>query len=114
MKKDPSVFLHHIVESIQFIEQYTSGMIFTEFERNVEKQDSVMRRFEVIGEAVRNLPDDFRHKYSSKDINWKTIIGMRDEIIHHYFGIDLKVVWDTIEHDLPLLKRAVQRMLSNE
>ena len=109
MKKDPVVFLKHILESINLIETYLRGVTEENFHTSIEKQDLVVRRLEIIGEAVKNLPFDFRKKYP--EIPWKDMAGMRDIIIHQYFGINYYRVWDTVVNLLPLLKKQVEELL---
>jgi len=105
MDKNPLIFLDHILESIELIEQYTSGKIKGDFLNVVELQDKVVRRLEIIGEAVRNLSKTLKTDYP--DIPWKKIAGMRDVLIHEYFGIDLELTWRAIKSDIPKLKRKV-------
>ncbi|MCL5010514.1 MAG: DUF86 domain-containing protein [Patescibacteria group bacterium] len=109
MKKDPLVFLRHILESIVWIEKDTAGFSEQEFRRNVPIQDAVLRRLEIIGEAVRNLPEDFKDKHSS--ISWQDISDMRNQLIHHYFGVDLHTVWRVVQDDLPPFKRQIEKIL---
>jgi uncharacterized protein with HEPN domain len=80
MKKEPMIFLTHILESINLIEIYLRGVTEEYFYESIEKQDLVVRRLEIIGEAAKNLPDEFRKKHS--DIPWKRMAGIRDIIIH--------------------------------
>ena len=91
MKKDPAVFLEHILECIDLIEQYTKGRTKEEFFASKSFQDAVIRRIEIIGEAVKNIPKDIRKTYSQ--VPWKQIAAMRDIISHEYWGIDLKLTW---------------------
>ncbi|MEK7189067.1 MAG: HepT-like ribonuclease domain-containing protein, partial [Patescibacteria group bacterium] len=72
-------------------------------------QDSVVRRFEIIGEASNNLSEEIRQK--SPDVNWPDVIGMRNNLIHEYFGIDIETIWDTIKNDLPVFRKQVTRLL---
>ena len=94
MKKDTSVFLKHILESIEYIESYVKDWSEKDFLDSVEKQDAVIRRLEILGEAVKNLPEEFREEHS--DIEWNKAMATRNILVHHYFGIDLKIIWDTV------------------
>jgi len=103
MKKDVNVFLGHILEAIVDIESFIRNVKKETFLKNKEKQNAVVRSLEVIGEAVKNIPDDFRKK--NNNIPWKEIVGMRDKIMMNYFGIDLELIWKTIKRDIPELKK---------
>ena len=105
MKKDNVVFLKHILDAINLIE-------FQEFRNNHMLQDAVIRETEIIGEAAKNLSVDFKNKYS--DIPWRQIAGMRDKLIHGYFGVDLDAVWDTATIDVPSLKERLEEILKKE
>ena len=104
MKKDYRVFLLHIRDSIAAIREYTKDGNAA-FMADRKTQDAVIRQLEIIGEAVKGLPADFRTQH--KDIPWQNIAGMRDMLIHHYFGIDIKTVWGVVEHHLPALEAVV-------
>ena len=108
-KKDSSIFLYHILESIKDIESYSKGISKERFFENKQLQDAVVRRVEIIGEAVRNISDDVKKKYAT--VSWKEIAGTRDIFIHQYFGIDLEIVWSIVKKDLPELKRNVELIL---
>ncbi len=111
MKKDPKIFLEHIKESILLIEKYTKDVSQSEFIKNRPLQDAVIRRFEIIGEAVKNLPTPFRSKHP--EIPWKQIAGMRDILIHQYFDVDLNLAWQVVKHELPSIKQRLIKLLEN-
>lgn len=109
MEKDPRIYLEHILESIEQIEDYTHNLLEVEFMDSKEIQDAVFRRLEVIGEAVKNIPDDFRNSHS--EVPWRKIAGMRDNLIHEYFDVDLPLVWDTVKTSIPKLKEQIVSLL---
>jgi uncharacterized protein with HEPN domain len=109
MKKDDSVYLHHILAAIKRIETYSKGVSFQELLQTEILQDGVVRQLEIIGEAARNLSSDLIQKHP--EVPWAEIIGLRNRIAHAYYNIDLGVVWDIVQEDLPSLKRDVVRIL---
>lgn len=109
MKKDVNVFLGHILESIESIEAYVHGLEKDDFLNSEEKQDAVIRRIEIIGEATRNIPSSFRKQHAH--IPWKDIAGMRDKLAHDYFGVSLNVAWEVVKNDLPKLKRDIKKLV---
>ncbi len=108
MKKDPKIFIGHIIDSIADIEEYTEGQNLAKFSKTKIVQDAVIRKMEIIGEAVKNLPPSFRKKHPQ--IEWKNIAGMRDKLVHDYFGINIKVVWKTVKQDIPQLKKQISKL----
>lgn len=109
MKKDQKVFLRHIIESIEYIEENVGEATEEEFRRNVPMQDAAIRRLQVIGEAVKNLSHEYREEHG--EIEWRNASGMRDVIVHEYFSIDLKLVWNVIKNELPKFKQALEKLL---
>lgn len=109
MKKDDKVFLTHIYESILQIEKYVSNFSYEKFEKNIQLQDAVIRRLEVIGEATKNLTTEFRKKHSN--IPWKLMAGTRDVISHEYFGIDFIMIWNILKKELPGIKKQILKLL---
>lgn len=102
-------FLYDILESIKRIEDYTKNIDFEELLKNTMIQDAVVRNIEVIGEAVKNIPNEFKKRYDK--VEWRKIAGMRDKIIHFYFGISWEVVWKTIKEKLPLFKEEIKKII---
>jgi uncharacterized protein with HEPN domain len=102
MRKDPRIFIEHILECIKLIEGYLNGKTKDDFLKSTQLQDAVIRRIEIIGEAVRNIPSDLRVNYP--DVPWNEMVGMRDILIHKYFGIDLELTWEVAIRDIPALK----------
>jgi len=109
MTKDATIFLKHILDSINLIEKYTEGVTEKEFLQSVEKQDLVTRRLEIIGEATHNLPEEFRDGHP--EIAWNKAMATRNILIHHYFGIELDIIWDTVTKSLPIFKKQIQELL---
>ena len=110
MKKNPQVFLEHILESIGWIEQEIGDLTEDQFKQNVPSQDAVIRRLEIIGEAIKNLPDDF--KKTHPEVEWNKPMAMRNILIHNYFGVDLNIVWDTVTQLLPEFKKQIKNLLN--
>ena len=108
-KRDEILFLEEIYESIDLIGRYVSGLTEKEFEENIEKQDAVLRRIEIIGEAVKNLSNTTRTQYP--DIPWKEMAGMREVVIHQYFGVPLGMIWRVATSDLILLKEKMSTII---
>ena len=96
---DIGFYLLHIAESCEKIQLYLRDMEQSDFARNPMVQDAVLRNFEIIGEAAKHVPDDFRNRYP--DIKWRGMAGFRDVLIHEYFGIDLVNVWNISKKALP-------------
>ena len=109
MKRTVRIFILDIEECIEIIEEYMDDISETTFFGERRIQDAVLRRLEIIGEAVKNLPLEFREKYP--DIDWKKIAGLRDVLIHAYFGVNLERVWVIAKDDLPDLKKKIKKIL---
>ena len=103
MKKNHVFFIQHIIESIDLIEIYLKNQTEDTFKQSIQLQDSCIRRLEIMGEAVKNLPDSLRD--TAPKVPWKKIAGMRDILIHEYFGIDLDLTWRVLTKELPRVKK---------
>jgi len=112
MKRNIKLYLQDIWEGILAIEEYTQNLAEDEFYSNRQVQDAIIRRLEIIGEAVKNIDDDFRNKYPQ--IPWKKIAGMRDIIAHEYFGVKLERVWDVVRKDLLHIKQQMLLIMERE
>lgn len=109
MLRESKLYLDDILESIEKIEGYTRNMSYEEFKKTPVVVDAVLRNLEIIGEAVKRLPIDVKRKHS--EIEWKKVAGVRDILIHEYFGINLMIVWDIIVNKLPELKKSIKQIL---
>ena len=107
--KHNQVFLRHIFDEIMFLIKETEGITFEEFIKNEILKRACSRSLEIIGEAVKNLSPDFKKRY--KEIEWKKIAGLRDKMIHSYFGVNWDIVWDVIKNQIPKLKEQVENIL---
>ena len=102
MKTDQSAFLNHILDAITKIEKYIQDIDEESFMKNDLVQDGVIRQIEIIGEAVKRLPNDLKSQCPA--IPWQDIAGMCDKLIHDYFGVDIDTVWLTAKKDIPQFK----------
>lgn len=107
--RDISLYLKDIDNAVGKIEQFTKGLTFRSFAKDEKTVDAVIRNLEVIGEAAKHIPAKLRSAH--RQIPWKSISGMRDTVVHEYFGVDLEIIWKTVRHDLPRLKRQMRKFL---
>ncbi|MDP3741800.1 MAG: DUF86 domain-containing protein [Candidatus Micrarchaeota archaeon] len=112
MNKNPSLYLGHILEAVKKISRYTSGIDEEEFLENELVKDGVTCNIQIIGEAIKNLPPEFKEKHP--EVPWKDIAGMRDRIVHFYFGIDYQIMWATVKEDIPELQQQIKKLLKGQ
>jgi len=110
MPRDSRVYLDDILEATRKITAYTGSHSKATFLEDEKTLDAVVRNLEVIGEAVKKLPEDLRVQHSA--VEWKKIAGLRDILIHEYFGLDSEIVWDIVQNKVPALDREVRMMLN--
>jgi uncharacterized protein with HEPN domain len=111
-KRGDTEFLSDIQEAIRRIGIYIKDTDYEHFLEDIKTQDAIVRNLEIIGEAAKNISDDFKDKHPL--ILWKDLAGVRDKLIHHYFGVNLEVVWYIIKEDLPPLKEEIRRILEQK
>jgi uncharacterized protein with HEPN domain len=109
--KDDSVFLKHILDEIDFLAESGVGIEFGDLIKNKEKQRAWLRSLEVIGEATKNLSIEFR--LTHPEIEWRKVAGLRDKLIHHYFGVKWEIVWDVVKNEIPEIGLKIEAMLQN-
>ncbi|HLC14908.1 MAG TPA: DUF86 domain-containing protein [Thermodesulfovibrionia bacterium] len=105
-------FLAHIREAMKRTASYTEQMTYEEFLEDIKTQDAVIRNIEIIGEAIKNLSEALRSRYT--EIPWKNMAGMRDKLIHHYFGVNFSIVWKVAKEELPKIINHIEKIIEIE
>ena len=107
--RNQEIYLKDIIEAMNKIEVFVEGITIDEFQKDDKTSSAVIRKFEIIGEATKNITNEIRTKYS--EIPWKEMAGLRDRLIHSYFGIDYNLVWTTIKDSIPKAKTLLKKIL---
>jgi uncharacterized protein with HEPN domain len=110
-KRDFGDYIQDIQDSIDDIESFTKDMNFRQFSKDKKTINAIVRCIEIVGEAAKKIPKRLRTEYP--DIPWKKMAGMRDKMIHEYFGIDLEILWKVTKDEMPALKKSIKNMLDN-
>ncbi|HLC19839.1 MAG TPA: DUF86 domain-containing protein [Candidatus Nanoarchaeia archaeon] len=105
------LYLKDILDAVNLIEKSIKGISQKKFDKDKDIQDATIRRITIIGEAAKNVPQPFRREYA--DVPWKDVAGMRDVLIHAYFGVKLDKVWNVVNNDLPQLKKQIQKIIES-
>ncbi len=108
----PIEYLRHISDEIHYLMQQSQGMTSAEFIKDETAKRAFVRCLEIIGEAAKKLPNDFKAEYPH--IDWRSMAGMRDRLIHDYFGVDYDIVWDVVIHKIPMLQKEVLEIIDKE
>lgn len=108
--RDYDLYLEDILDSIVNILKYTKNSSYNQFLKDRKTVDAVVRNFEIIGEATRQLPKELKEKH--QQIEWKSMIDFRNVVVHEYFAIDLEIMWDIIKTKLPELKLKIKKLLA--
>jgi len=103
--RNPLLYIYDIIDCIEKIEIYSKNLTLNEFQKTSETQDAILRRLEIIGEAVKKIPPEIKEK--QKEVPWKSIAGLRDVVIHEYFGVNMDRVWKLIHSDLKTFKTEI-------
>ena len=112
MSFEPRDYLRHILVEVEYLLDQSHGLTYESFAKDETLRRAFVRSLEIIGEAVKNLPQEFRISYP--EVEWSPIARMRDRLIHSYFGVDYQLVWDVVQVKLPGLKSSIQRIIDSQ
>lgn len=109
MKRDYKLLLQDIIKACEYIQEFVEDIDFDQFLNDEKTLSAVIQKFEIVGEAAKNVPEFIKEKYPN--VAWKDMAGMRDRLIHSYFGVDYLLVWDTIKSDIPKIISLISQIL---
>lgn len=112
MSRDYEIYLEDILGAIDRIQAYMQGITRTEFETDRMRFDAIIRNLEIIGEAVKQVPESLRDKYPS--VEWRKIAGLRDILIHRYFDVNIEIVWEVAQSNILVLKTQIEQMIEEQ
>lgn len=112
MTKDPKILLQHILESVENLQSYVAGVSEEQFLKDIEKQDAVEHRLQIIGQAIIQLPQEFKDAHPA--IEWAKVAGLRNRLVHEYLDIDHLLIWNIINKSLPEFKQSIQELLLDQ
>lgn len=108
-KRKAILYFQDILTSLENIEEYTKGLDLESFKSDKKTIDAVVRNLEIIGEAAKNIPKRLKNQYPK--VPWEKMVGMRNKVIHEYFGVDVEILWQTLQEDLPGLKKQIKDLV---
>lgn len=111
MSRNTNIYLNDIISSISQIKEYIEDYSFDNFSKDKRTIDAVIRNLEIIGEAVKSIPQTIKSKYKYE---WRAVAGLKDILIHQYFGINLKIIWDIIQNELPQFEKLIKQIIQNK
>jgi len=109
--RDHSFYLSDILKAFESIESFVEGQSFENFKKDDKTSSAVIRKFEIIGEAAKQVPENVKQEYPS--VPWKEMAGMRDKLIHFYFGVNYELLWQTIRNRIPEIKPVIRQILQD-
>jgi uncharacterized protein with HEPN domain len=112
MSRSPLEYLQHILDETEYLIKHAAGLSKEKFIQDDTLRRAFVRSIEIIGEATKNIPDEFKQKYAQ--IDWRPMARMRDKLIHGYFGVDYDIVWDVVTNEIPTLRQEIEKILQNE